>query len=117
MTPERPAGVTVGPSTYDISYDADELARRDKADRANRYGMADHGQLRIIVEGTNPEDVVRETLCHEILHAVIDVHGLAAHLDDRGSVDETEERIVAGLSPALLDTLRRNPAVAAYLIR
>ena len=49
----------------------------------------------------------RDTLLHEILHAVVTVVGQECH--------EGIEDVVAALSPTLLDTLRRNPDLVKYL--
>lgn len=49
------------------------------------------------------------TLLHEALHAVWSTTGLR-QLDN-----DLEEQVVVGLAPLLLDTLKRNPDLVAFL--
>lgn len=51
------------------------------------------------------------TVMHELLHAVTEMCGL----DHRLGVSE-EEDVVTTLAPALVDVLRRNPELVAYLM-
>lgn len=53
-------------------------------------------------------DQTRDTLLHEILHGLFAIVG---HFDRQ----RDEERVVAGLTPLLLDCLRRNPDLVAFL--
>jgi hypothetical protein len=73
------------------------------------YGDTDTNTLRIRVRPDLPLDLVRETLLHEVLHAVYRTAG----------VDSTimrEEQIVCAISPHLMDALRRSPGLAEYLL-
>jgi hypothetical protein len=60
-----------------------------------------------------PPSRERETLFHEVLHGVIQAVGSKYALAENG--DECEE-IIKAIAPTLLDTLRRNPRLARYLL-
>jgi hypothetical protein len=55
----------------------------------------------------DPRARVAVTLLHEVVHAIFKIAGLP---------NEKEEDTVTRLSPLLLDTLRRNPDLVAYLL-
>lgn len=55
-------------------------------------------------------DAEAEVLLHEVLHAVTGSVGL-----DETLGADTDEKVVRAITPTLLDTLRRNPALRAYL--
>lgn len=60
--------------------------------------------------GTNTGfHVTRDTLLHEVIHASIAVVG------GEEMSDEEEETFVSHLAPVLLDVLRSNPVLLAYL--
>lgn len=111
--PELPAVVVVGPYRYTV--DTDELARLriEHAEARQLSGRTDHDLLRIYVDTTEAAaiDTRRDTLCHEVLHCLAFLAGLSA---EWGS--EKEEAAVRRLSPLLLDALRRNPDLVAYLL-
>lgn len=60
-----------------------------------------------ISTGMGP-DAERDTMLHEVLHAIWRQTPFRQH--------DEEERIIQALAPALLDTLRRNPKLTAYLL-
>lgn len=51
----------------------------------------------------------RETLLHEILHAIIDLNGVQVEGLDH------DEPIVAGLSPAIMSVMEENPSIRKYV--
>lgn len=106
MKAERPTSITIGPLTWAIDYNAATLALADKMERTDRIGVTSTRELLIRIDGDMPEPHVTETLHHELLHAILYTHGIRV---------PHEERTVAALSPTLLDTLQRNPALIAYL--
>lgn len=59
---------------------------------------------------TSPPAAVAETLLHEILHCVTESAGINAELGEA-----EEEKLVRRVAPLLLDVLRRNPDLVAYL--
>lgn len=64
----------------------------------------------INIRASAPEDVKRDTMLHEVLHACIGVAGHSSFFGDK------EEHMVALLTPVLLHTMRENPDLAAYLL-
>lgn len=79
----------------------------------NVQGACDR-ELQIIAirgGGALTEDKARETLLHEVLHAVIGT----ARIEPFGD-HEAEEQVVGQLAPHLLAVLRDNPALVAALI-
>jgi len=76
-------------------------------------GELDKENETIIVRTTQGPANLRDTVLHEVLHAILyvagdsDVHGLA---------HEDEERLVRIVTPWLLAFMRDNPHVLAYLL-
>lgn len=107
---EIPESIEVGPFTYTVT--TDELARRraEGAEKSLLNGHTDCEQLTIIVDPAIAPAMLRDTVLHETLHAIADVTGLGHEWGV-----EKEETIIRRLSPVLLDVIRRNPALVAYL--
>lgn len=115
---KRPAKVRVGYLTYAILYISDEdWGRRNLPDGLG--GMSDHEKATLFIRVTvdRQEDTIRETLNHEILHAVWTHTGLNnQHLMSKTDPDNVEELVVNTISPSLLMVLNDNPNVLAYLL-
>lgn len=103
---EIPSSVQVGPYRFAVTQDQVAYERKAVADHAATWGYIEYGRLRIILNPDQAEDHMRVTLLHEILHAVEDVTDQRHH--------RTEE-IIRQLAAPLLDVLRRNPDLVAYL--
>lgn len=107
-----PSRVQVGHMCYDVVVD------KQRADDAGvTYGQSDHSKCTIVLNPDQHAHQMRDTVLHEVLHAICDQLGVnkggaAALLDF-----DAEERLVSSLSPILLDTLRRNPHLHEYLLR
>ncbi len=74
------------------------------------WGRTFVGSQRIEITEDLAHDQERDTVLHEVIHAIIRVHGL-----HRATYVE-EERLVAGLTPVLLNVLRSNPDLTKYLL-
>jgi len=100
-----PRHIVVGPHRYQLVRDASvrEPLGGDSGDCSIEL-------LRIRVSPDLALSQERDTVLHETLHAVADMTGVTHEL---GS--DTEEKFVRRLTPAVLDLLRRNPALVAYL--
>ena len=85
----RPNMVRIGALEYSIVNESEEA----------NYGNTDIGHLRISVDPKLPEIRQRETLLHEVLHAVT----------DRYLADDVDERVVRQLSAGLIDWMVANP--------
>jgi hypothetical protein len=77
----------------------------DGADDDRDSGECDFSGCEIRVDPTEAEPMQRDTLLHEVIHAVEDAMGLKV----------TEHR-VALLATGLLQVLRHNPNFVAYLM-
>ncbi len=109
---ERPTQVWVGATPYSISYDHDELMKFNGEKQRSFLGVSNHHNLFIIIDGNAAEQVIRDTLMHEIMHCLFTEAGLAPMI---GQLDE--EELCSTLSPRLVSMLRVNPEVSAYLLR
>ena len=105
--PAMPSVVRIGIHDYAVSHDDVVLAD----DNLNMLGMCLGDSLSIFVKGEMPLSKEQEVLLHETLHGVVDQAGL--DFDHRASVCEA---FVNRMTPLLLDTLRRNPALLEYLL-
>ena len=109
-TPTPPATIQVGPFTYTVHVDKARMNQACRDDHTDLLGRCEHRTLDIDIDPDQAPGQMADTLLHELLHALTDVTGLANEWDE-----DREEAVVRRLSPVLLDTLRRNPALVAYL--
>lgn len=105
-----PSKIVVGPLTYTVSSAQADIDAACRAESADLYGHTNHGTLRIAIAPDVNQARQRETITHETLHCLTAQVGIVNEL----SADD-EEKLVRRLAPALLDCLRRNPALVAYL--
>lgn len=103
--PER---VQIGPFHWRVTTDAADVARMRHEANDGRYAQTDKSRLTITVDTDRPADQVADSLLHETLHALVWVAG-------GWPKGLTEEDAVRRYCSLLLDTLRRNPALVAYL--
>jgi hypothetical protein len=106
-----PESVIIGPYRYAITVDHEAMERlRNRGESGGgNAGTADYHQLQITIDGDMAAEMIADTLLHEIMHCCYRVSGLG-----RGKI--TEEEAIEHMTPVLLDTLRRNPAVTRYLL-
>jgi len=104
-----PTLIDVGPYTYRVVSDELCMLRKEKELETGLYGYTDHLGLEIGIAQTVAVDNQTETLLHEVLHCITRMMGLDWTTED-------EEKVIKHLSPLLLDTLRRNPGLVAYLL-
>jgi hypothetical protein len=106
-----PTSVRVGPYTYVVKVDKDRIKELEKESDTDLYGITTHGLLEIVLQPDVADMVLRETLLHEVLHAVLFNTGLSDRMTDKA-----EEHLVRALSPALFGLLRDNHNLVQYLI-
>lgn len=105
-----PLSVRVGPYRYTVKVDADRIKELEKESNTDLYGITTHGHLEIALQPDVADMVLRETLLHEVLHAVLFNTGISDRMTDKA-----EEHLVRALSPALFSLLRDNPDLVRYL--
>jgi len=98
-----PKTVKVGPYVYKIEK-WDAMAARD----ADKHGECDTAMHIIRVDATYSEAAVKNTLLHEILHAVWNAWGLGD--------SEEEEKAVNNMANGLQAVLNDNPGLIKFLI-
>jgi hypothetical protein len=103
-----PATVEIGPFTYDVTTDPAEI---DTITTDAVLAAIDPASLLIGIEPTQDLGQMRDSLLHEVLHGITFVNGLDMEID----AAQLEE-IVNRVSPLLLDTIRRNTALVAFLL-
>lgn len=108
-----PSHVQVGPWKLTVVCDAAELAKAQAAARDDRIGSYDSKGQRLIIDPDLGPDQTAGTLLHEVLHAAFSTAGLDG--DDLKNSEDVEEAVVRALEPILLDCIRRNPGLVAYL--
>lgn len=103
-----PATISIGPYTYDVV-----LESIDTGDAESDFegylalGAVNIRDLTITLEPAQHPLMMRNSLLHEVLHAIRNITGEAG---------DEEEAIVCSMSALMLDTLRRNPELVSYLI-
>lgn len=105
-----PDTVAIGPYTFTLTSAGDAWTANPKAETASMYGHTDMEHTQILLHPNCAPTLGRTIVVHEVLHAVAFTAG---HSDQR---KRTEEDWVLMVAPLLLDTLRRNPALTAYLL-
>lgn len=107
-----PNKIALGP--FDIKVDISKKAQ-EKVDRDNDgplYGMWDGRNATISLSSRAADTIMRETILHELIHAIIELSGAASvHIKD----SDTEEGIVRSVTPMILAMLRDNPKLVDYL--
>lgn len=115
---KRPQYVDIGPYRWDITYDKTglELKHLARLGVGDVHGLTIHSELRIIIEDGLNDQFLKDTVLHEILHALCYTHNIDVPFSmEEKDRDEREEKLVAALSTALLDVMQRNPHIFKWL--
>lgn len=114
---EIPKSLKIGPFNYTVEMiEENQLILEDDEEKVPdkpTYLLgktSSHKQMIQIMAGM-PFEVERETLFHEILHAIYTAVG--GQDDDAPYVGE--EKTIQMFSPAIVDVLDRNPELVAYM--
>jgi hypothetical protein len=109
-TVKRPDMVWVGAKLYTIEYDHDKMMIKCGEERKALLGVTHHHNLTILIDDGCAEQVIRDTLWHEIMHCI---------WTDTGMYDLTmnEEDIIGLITPRLVSMMRVNPDVMSYMLR
>lgn len=111
---DRPTKIFIDPFWFEITYDHTELAvymLDERSIERGAWGYCDHQKGRIFLDDSVPEDRVKATLLHELLHAA----WFAAGLDSMKEEMLTEEIIVNALSLRISTMFENNPPLVDYL--
>lgn len=112
-----PDEVVIGPHPYRVERVIDSGTGLARQARPNEVGHTDMGRNKMTIrsDGSQAPMQERDTLLHEVVHAVL----WQAGLDEEHDVFKTDrmaERVVDVLATSLLDVLRRNPTLVDYLL-
>jgi hypothetical protein len=110
VTVGMPTRVQVGAWRYKVDTSADAVLKMRAETSADCVGRVRHTEQTITIKPEMAADQLRDTLLHEVLHAVHSFVGMDV-ADECGC-----EEFVHRLCPTLLDTLRRNPDLVTYLM-
>jgi hypothetical protein len=108
--PDIPKRIHLGAITYNVTDAKTAIDAACREEGADLYGWTDHVRLQVALDPLNAPARQRETLLHEALHCVTEKAGIPDELGPK-----EEERLVRRLAPLLLDLIRTNPALVAYL--
>lgn len=112
----RPAKLVIAGHEYEVRWIDDPksgLARHGSPDGVG-HTDSDIGLIAVRAQESSPTQQ-RDTLLHEVIHAVLQLVYLDGASDHFKSKDASE-RVISALATHLLDTLRRNPELAPYLM-
>lgn len=101
-----PKKIHVGPFDFDCQHDPEHLAALGGAAAMN------FAKLRIVYDKSQAPGYLRDSILHEVIHAAYQQTNL---FENSEAANEREEALVAALTPRLLDVLRANPKLIAYL--
>lgn len=107
--PSIPTLIVVGPKRYRVVVDANAIAVAGQRERAGLDGHCDYAAQVITIEPNLGPDSMAEVLLHEVIHAVLEQASSGLNADQ-------QEAAAHALGNGLLDVLRRNPALTAYLV-
>lgn len=107
---KRPDKIRVGAMLYKISYSKTDMNAISITRNTHLLGNANHHDLQITIDDTINEQVIRDTLMHETIHALW-ISGGLEELDGM-----TQEQIVNCLTPRFVAVLRANPGLVEYLV-
>ena len=107
--PER---LQIGPYRYSVEVSTEAIDAESVRSGAGLPGSMSGRHLpsqgKILLSEEPSPDYTADTLLHEVLHALMHACGL--------NLGDQEEDACLALSPILLDTLRRQPDLLAYLL-
>lgn len=101
------------PLPRSVKIGAHRFAINDKLNEDGPLGRTKHTEQVIEIRPAQGASSLRDTLLHEVLHAVCDVAGLEYLM---GIETSDEERLIRLLTPWVLGVIRDNPKLLAYLL-
>lgn len=115
----HPSSVRIGTFTYRVTSDPEEYNRYVREnDGDDPYGVTSNSHQVILLRPGMPLDLERSTLLHECMHALCEVMlGVPNWKKDlpKGRMD-SEEKVIRMWEPALMQLMRDNYLLMAYLM-
>lgn len=109
-----PKTVRIGPLRWSITTSLGSYTTFAEAENdTHALGFCSLQALTIALKPGIPESLVRETLMHELLHAIIRTQG---GIYETAKPDELEEATVSAISPLLVSVLRANEDVLEFIL-
>ena len=105
----RPHFIMVGSHKYTVTYSTEELAITGLRIKATLLGHTNHWALTITIQEGLPHTIERETLLHEVIHAIWSVSGVG---EDKSMEQET---MVRGVEQIFFQVLTNNSTFLKYL--
>lgn len=117
LTVKRPESVKVGTVVYRVTSDPAEFARKQLEQlEAGQLGLTDNTEATIYLSEGMSADVMRQTLWHEVMHALaFAVMGAPKWRALGKSDDDREESVIRRWDHPTLAVLRDNPDLVLYL--
>jgi hypothetical protein len=100
-----PAKIVVGPFDYAVTL--------EEMDEPAALGRTNCNLSTIKLDSRQSDSILRGTALHEVLHACVAATALPSA---DFWTEAAEEAVVRALEPVLLDVLRRNPKLVAFLL-
>ena len=107
-----PDSVKVGHATYELKHEP------GLSQLTGATGVCGQDVQSILIDPMSGPDMQRETVLHEVLHAIFHGVGLKPYLEEvekEADIKELEEKVVNAASGLLLQVLRDNPALMKFL--
>lgn len=102
--PDKNFKVKVGPFIYEVLY-SEGLAEEGKY-----FGCSYDNEQKIILDPNKPEQKIKQTLVHELMHACNFVNGLTYRFDDKNNLP-SEEDVIRELSMTFYQVMIDNPRI------
>lgn len=104
-----PSAIQIGPLRYQVIATPEAYHAVVARTNTHFYGHIQDGSTTITLDPDQVPDHARYALLHEVLHG-------CWHISDPPGETFTEEQAIRVMCGPLLDTLRRNPDLVAWLV-
>jgi hypothetical protein len=111
---ERPTQVDIGPFAWEIVYDSEELRHLHRVGAEDMWGCTLVDQHKMLIDDSRSLRAVKETVLHEVFHAILATYGIRMP-DGKEENFDKEERFVLTFSPMVFDVFLRNPKLTGWL--
>lgn len=101
-----PKTIYVGPDDYEVC-----IKKPSEMDRDRLLGETDTSNTEIAINGKQSRSSTQNTILHETLHAIFWSSGL-----NRATEMDIEEKVILTITPWVIQVLRDNPRLVAYLL-